>query len=49
MPDAEDFAKDVLEEGFEGWDCGGDQAGVEFGANPDCEDCAVVCGPWLVL
>jgi hypothetical protein len=54
--DAEDVAEDVLEEGFEGWDCGGDEASVELGADPDGDSCSVVCGfgeylscGWFVL
>jgi hypothetical protein len=41
--DAEDVAEDVLEEGFEGRDCGGDEACVELRADPDCDSCTVVC------
>jgi hypothetical protein len=42
-PDAEDVAEDVLEEGFEGWNCGGDEACVELRADPDCDSCSVDC------
>lgn len=41
--DAKDVAEDVLEEGFEGWDCGGDEACVELGADPEGYSCSVVC------
>ena len=41
--DAEDIAEDVLEEGFEGWDCGGDEACIELGADPEGYSCSVIC------
>jgi hypothetical protein len=41
--DAEDVAEDVLKKGFEGWDCGGDEACVELSADPDCDSCSVIC------
>ena len=41
---AKDVAEDVLEEGFEGWDCGGDETCVELGADPEGYACSVVCG-----
>jgi len=33
---AEDVAEDFLEERFEGWNGGGDEACVELGTDPDC-------------
>jgi len=42
--DAEDVAEYVLEERFEGWDCGGDEACVELGADPEGYSCSVVWG-----